>query len=94
MIKKRRLAYWSIQPYQLIQTLTKKKLKKKLSKYKYLEIAFSRVWNGRTKIVPVIIGALGTVKKGLAQNLQLLPAHRSATELQKVTLMSTAQSVR
>ena len=26
------------------------------------------------------------------QNLQLLPRHPSATELQKVTLMSTAQS--
>jgi hypothetical protein len=39
--------------------------------------------------VPVIIGALGTIKKGLDQNHQLLPGHRSATELQKVTLMST-----
>jgi len=66
----------------------------KLNKYKDLEIAFNRVWKARAKIVPFIIGALGTVKKGLAQNLQLLPAHRSATELQKVTLKSTAQSFR
>jgi len=45
----------------------------------------------RTKIVPVIIGALGTVKKGLGHSLQLVPGHLSATELHKVTLMSTAQ---
>jgi hypothetical protein len=48
----------------------------------------------RTKIVPVIIGALGTIKQELDQNLQLLPAHLSATELQKITLMSIAQSIR
>jgi len=46
----------------------------------------------RTKIVPVIIGALGTVKKGLHQNLQWLLGHLSATELQKFTPMSTAYS--
>ena len=44
-------------------------------------------------IVPVRIGTLGTIKKGLDQNLQLLPGHRSATELQNVTLMSTAPSI-
>jgi len=52
------------------------------------------MWEVRTKIVPVIIGALGTIKKGLDQNLQLIPGHLSATELQKITLMSTAHSIR
>jgi hypothetical protein len=41
----------------------------KLSKYKYLEIAVSRMWNVGTKIVRVITGALGTIKKDLDQNL-------------------------
>jgi len=36
------------------------------------------MWKARTKIVPVIIGALGTMKNGLVQNLQLLPGHQSA----------------
>jgi len=48
----------------------------------------------RTKIVPVTLGALRTIKKALDHNRQLLPDHRSATELQKITLMSTAQSNR
>jgi len=51
------------------------------------------MWKVRTQIVPVTIGALGTIKKGLVQNLQLLAGHRSAIELQKVTLMSTAHSI-
>ena len=27
------------------------------------------MWNVRTEIVPVVIGSLGTIKKGLDQNL-------------------------
>jgi hypothetical protein len=48
----------------------------------------------REKVVPVIIAALRTIKKGLDQNLQLLPGHPSATELHKITLMSTAHVIR
>jgi len=47
----------------------------------------------RTKIVPVVTGTLGTIKKGLDQNLQLLPGHPAATELQKVTPMGTANII-
>ena len=42
----------------------------------------------RTKIVPIIIGALGTIKKGFDQNLQLLAGNLLAIELLKITLMS------
>jgi hypothetical protein len=54
----------------------------KLYKYTDLETEVSRMWKVRTKIMPVITAALGTIKKGLDQNLQLLPGHPSATELQ------------
>jgi hypothetical protein len=43
----------------------------------------------RTKIVPVIVGALGSIKKGIDQKIQLLPVHPSATDLQKIILIST-----
>jgi len=39
------------------------------------------MWKVRTNIVPVIIGALETIKKGLDRNLQLIPGN-----LQKITL--------
>ena len=65
-----------------------------LSKGKEMEIEVGRMWKVRTKIVSVIIGTLGTIKKGLDQNLQLLPGHPSATDLQKITLMNTAHSIR
>jgi len=43
--------------------------------------------------VPVITGALGTIKKEIVQNLHMLPGHPSAIELQKGTLMSTAHII-
>jgi len=66
----------------------------KLSKYKNLEIEVSGLWKVRAKTVQFIIGTLETIKKGLDQNLQLLPGHPSAIELQKITLMSTAHMIR
>jgi len=66
----------------------------KLSKHEDPENGVSRMWEVRTKIVPVIIGPLGTIKKGLDKKLQLLPGQPSAIELQKITLMSTAKIIR
>jgi hypothetical protein len=57
----------------------------KLTKSKDVEIEVSRMWKVRTKIVPVIIAELTTIKK---ENLQLLPGQPLATDLQKITLMS------
>jgi hypothetical protein len=50
------------------------------------------MWKVRTKFVPVIIRALGTIKKGLDQKPQLLPGHPSAIKLQKFTPIITAHS--
>jgi hypothetical protein len=50
------------------------------------------MWKVRTKTVPGMIGALGLIKKGLDQNLQLLPGHPSVTELH-ITLMSPAHII-
>jgi hypothetical protein len=51
------------------------------------------MWKVRKKVVPIINGALRTIKMGLEQILQLLPGHPSAIELQKITLMNTAHSI-
>jgi hypothetical protein len=59
-----------------------------------MEVEVIRMWKVGTKFVPVVIGALRTIEKGLDQNLQLLSGHRLATDLQKATLMSTAHIIR
>jgi hypothetical protein len=50
------------------------------------------MWKVRTKLEPVIIGTLGTIKKGLDQKLQLIPGHSWVIEVQ-ITLMSTAHII-
>jgi hypothetical protein len=42
------------------------------------------MWKESTKIMPGITEALGTIKKGLDQNPQVLPGHPAAVKLQKV----------
>jgi len=64
-----------------------------LSKYKDQEIDFSRMWKVRTKIVPIIITALGKIKKALGKNLQLHQGQQLAIVLHKLTLMSTANII-
>jgi len=58
----------------------KRKETEKVITCKDLEIEVSRMWKVRTKIVPVITGALGEIEKGLDRNLQLPAAHQSAAE--------------
>jgi hypothetical protein len=50
------------------------------SKYKGLTIEGSRMWKVRAEIVPVISGALETIKKELDRNLQLPVDNPAAVE--------------
>ena len=44
-----------------------KKVVGKLTKYKDLEIEIQRMWNLKTIMVPVVIGALGLIKRGMTK---------------------------
>ena len=73
---------------------TSVKVTEKLSKYKDLKIETSRMWGMRTETIPVIIGALGAIKKGLETYLGRIPGQLSISELQKITLLGTAHILR
>ena len=45
----------------------------KLSKYKDLQIEVERMWQLKTSIIPIVVGALGSVKKGIAKHLEKSP---------------------
>jgi energy-converting hydrogenase Eha subunit G len=53
----------------------------KLSKYKDLQVEVNRTCKASIKIVPVITGTLGTIKKGLDHKFQLLLGDLLATIL-------------
>ena len=70
-----------------------KKLQK-LSKYKYLEIEVTKMWKFKTKTIPVVIGALGMIKKGTQNFIDQIPDKPSLQEMQKIVLTSTAPILR
>ena len=66
----------------------------KLSKYKDLEIKIGKMWHLRARTIPVVIGALGLVKKGTKEFLDKIPGNSSLQEIQKIVLSGTAHVLR
>uniref|UniRef100_A0A0L8GSF3 Uncharacterized protein n=1 Tax=Octopus bimaculoides TaxID=37653 RepID=A0A0L8GSF3_OCTBM len=61
----------------------------KLSKYKDLEIEIGKIWNCKTKTIPVVIGALRMIAKGADTYLAQIPGYSKMAEIQKIVLMVT-----
>ena len=45
----------------------------KLSKYTDLQIEIERMWHLKTTVIPIVVGALGMVKRGIQNHLKSLP---------------------
>ena len=66
----------------------------KLSKYKDLEIEIAKMWKMKTKTIPVVIGALGMIKKGTQKYVNEIPENLSLAEIQTMLLNSIAHILR
>ena len=66
----------------------------KLSKYKDLEIEITKMWKMNTKTIPVIVGALGKIKKQTQKYVNQIPGNLSLAEIQKIVLNSTDHILR
>ena len=66
----------------------------KLSKCKDLEIEIERMWGMKTTTIPVVIGALGLIKKGLEKYTKQIPGNIKISELQKIALLGTSRILR
>ena len=73
---------------------TSVKVAEKLSKYKDLEIEITKKWGLKTITVPVVIRALGVVKKGIEKHIDKIPGKTLITELQKIALLGSSQILR
>ena len=56
------------------------------SKYKDLKIEIEKMWYLKTTTVPVILGALGMIRKGTNKNITKIPSSPSLIEIQKIVL--------
>jgi len=62
----------------------------KIIKYKDLTIEIQRMWNVKTKVIPVIIGATGTISKSFRTYMSNRPGNLEVKELQKTAILGTA----
>jgi len=63
-------------------------------KYKDHIIEIQRMWNVKAKVIPVIIGATGTMSKSLRQFLSNIPAELEIKELQITATFGTSHILR
>ena len=73
---------------------TSVKVAEKLSKYKHLEIEITKMWGVKTITVPVVIGALAVIKKGIENHINKIPRNINITEMQKMTLLGSSHILR
>jgi hypothetical protein len=71
-----------------------KKEAEKILKYKDLMTEIQRMWNVKTKVTPVIIGATGTISKSFRKYLSSVPGKHDIKELQKTAILGTAHTLR
>ena len=69
-----------------------KKGAEKILKYEDLTIEIQRMWNVKTKVIPVIIGATGTISKSSRKYLSNIPGKHEVKELQKTAILGTAHT--
>jgi hypothetical protein len=63
-----------------------KKEAEKFLKYKDLTIEIQRMWNVKTKMIPVIIGATGTISKLFRKYVSNIPGNHEIKEVQKTAI--------
>ena len=76
---------------------TSAKVVEELSKYKDLEIEIARMWKMETETIPVVIGALRVIKKGLEKYVDKILGTASiykSRSSKKITLLGTAHILR
>jgi len=71
-----------------------KKGDEKILKYKDLKIEVQRMWNVKAKVIPVIIGATGTISESLRKYLSNRAGKHKISELQKTAKLGIAHVLR
>jgi len=66
-----------------------KKEDEKILKYKDLTIEIQRMWNVKTKVITVIIGATGTISKSFRKYVNNIPRKHGVKELEKTAILGT-----
>jgi hypothetical protein len=52
------------------------------------------MWNVKTRVIPEIIGATGTISKSLRKYVSTIPGNHEVKELQKAAILGTTHILR
>jgi Sec-independent protein translocase protein TatA len=52
------------------------------------------MWNVKTRVIPVIIGATGTISKSFRKYVSSIPGNHEVKELQKTAILSAVHILR
>jgi hypothetical protein len=66
----------------------------KILKYKYLTIEKQRMWNVKTRVIPVIIRATGTTSYSFRKYVSTILVIHEVRELQKTAILGTSHMLR
>ena len=70
------------------------KKKDKIEKYQDLERELQKIWNVKVKIIPLVVGSLGTISKQFSNRLKQIGIIAGAAQVQKTVLLGTARILR
>ena len=70
------------------------KEQEKMDRYQDMARELKRLWKVETKVILIVVGALGTVAKGLEKNLKNAGSNATVELLQKAALLGTSQILR
>ena len=66
----------------------------KVEKYQDLAREVRKIWGVRTKVIPIVIGALGTIPLRLKENLRTIGVDTSIELIQRSVLLGSARILR
>ena len=71
-------------------------LKENKKKYRYYDLGreLKKLWNMKVTLIPIVIGALGTVPKGLVQGLEVMEIRGRVGTMQTAALLRSARILR
>ena len=52
------------------------------------------MWHMKTVVIPVLVGALGTVKKGMIENIKKVSERATMTDIQKISTLGSTRMLR
>ena len=76
-----------------VRNIALKETEKKC-KYKDLGLEIQSISHMKTVVIPVVVGALGTVKMGIVENVKKVSERATMTEIQKICMLGSARILR